>query len=331
MSLLADRLSALVASTTFSGVVRLRGKGDRGRDDVDLAAGYADRANGRPNAPTTRFATASGTKGFTALTVMALVEAGRLELDATARSLVGRDLPHIDPAVTVEHLLAHRSGIGDYLDGDEPDDVDAHALGSRSAHLFESPVAFVALLGEPAQHEPPGAVFRYNDAGYVILSLIVERLTGSFVRAVDEHVFSAAGMTGSGFFRSDDLPSDTATGYLVDGRSNVHHLPVIGAGDGGAYATLDDLDRFWDALLTGAIVSAGSLGRMTAPASQYSTAIAYGLGFWVSTEGDHVWLEGMDAGVSFQSGFIRSTGLRYSVLSNTSSGTWPLVKAITAG
>ena len=50
---------------------------------------------------------------------MSLIEDGTLELDTTARSLLGDDLPLIDDEVTVEHLLAHRSGIGDYLDEDD--------------------------------------------------------------------------------------------------------------------------------------------------------------------------------------------------------------------
>ena len=54
--------------------------------------------------------------------------------------------------------------------------------------------------------------------------------------------------------------------------------------------------------------------------------IGYGLGFWADP--NHVWLEGMDAGVSFQSGFLPSSGARYSVLANTSSGAWPVVRAL---
>ena len=78
--------------------------------------GLADRAHGVPFTADTRVAVASGAKGFTALTVMRLVEDGVLSLDTRARDLLGDDLPLIDDAVTVEHLLAHRSGIGDYLD-----------------------------------------------------------------------------------------------------------------------------------------------------------------------------------------------------------------------
>ena len=324
MAELADELAALVETSNFSGVVRIRGSAT-----VDLAAGHADRANGRPNHATTRFATASGTKGFTALTTMALVERGDLALDTTVRSILS-ELTNVDERVTIEHLLGHRSGAGDYLDEEALDDIDAHILGSRSVHEFDSPEAFVELLSAPPQRDEPGSTFRYNNSGFVILSLIIERIAGGYVAAVDDAVFGPAGMHDSGFFRSDALPTDTALGYLQDGRTNVFHLPVVGAGDGGAYTTLDDLDRFWDAVADGVIVSADSTAAMTSPASTHDADTAYGLGFWVSPDGAHVWLEGMDAGVSLQTGSDRSSGLRYSVLSNTSSGAWPVVKRILA-
>lgn len=78
----------------------------------------AHRANGVPNTVDTRFGIARGTKGFTALTVMSSIEDRTLKLDTAARSVLGTDLPLIDDEVTVEHLFAHRSGIGDNVDPD---------------------------------------------------------------------------------------------------------------------------------------------------------------------------------------------------------------------
>ena len=55
---------------------------------------------------------------------------------------------------------------------------------------------------------------------------------------------------------------------------------------------------------------------------------AYGRGVWLGDGGDHVWIEGQDAGVSFQSGVRRARGVEYCVFSNTSDGAWPLVRHI---
>jgi CubicO group peptidase (beta-lactamase class C family) len=113
---LESSVDHVAAATGFSGVVRV----DRGgRVEFAKAYGPAHRGYGIPNAVDTRFGLASGTKGLTALSIMSLIEAGRLDLDTTARSVLGEDLPLIHDDVTVEHLLAHRSGIGDYFDEDE--------------------------------------------------------------------------------------------------------------------------------------------------------------------------------------------------------------------
>src|SRR6478735_11376832 len=124
-----ESLSALVDATAvsvrFSGVVWVDLQGET---LIAKAYGLADRAYEIPNTVTTQFGTASATKGLTALTVMRLVEQGGLALTTTARSLLGGDLPEIAADVTVEHLLGHRSGIGDYLDEDELDDITQYVM-----------------------------------------------------------------------------------------------------------------------------------------------------------------------------------------------------------
>src|SRR4051812_35657013 len=110
MSDLALELDAVASEIGFSGVVRI----DHG-DRIELARayGFAHRGFEIPNELDTRFGLASGAKGFTALTIVSLIEDGVLELSTPARSVLGSDLPLIDDSVTVEHLLSHRSGIGD--------------------------------------------------------------------------------------------------------------------------------------------------------------------------------------------------------------------------
>src|SRR5438067_1590995 len=114
-----DAVKEAAEHTAFSGVVRL----DRlGTIEMLEAYGFADRAHEIRTTAETRFGIASGSKGLTALVVMSLVGRGVLQLGTTARSLLGGDLPLIADDVTIEHLLAHRSGIGDYLDEDSVTD-----------------------------------------------------------------------------------------------------------------------------------------------------------------------------------------------------------------
>ena len=83
---------------------------------LERAWGLADRRHGIAMTPDHQIGVASGAKVFTALAVMSLVADGTLTLDTTARSILGADLPLIADDVTIGHLLAHRSGIGEYLE-----------------------------------------------------------------------------------------------------------------------------------------------------------------------------------------------------------------------
>lgn len=325
MRVALDQLEEFAITTGFSGVARVQHGGEV---ISEFACGHADRANDRMNNLETRFGVASGTKAFTALTIMSLVESGELTLDTTVRSVVAGDLPNVDAAVTIDHLLTHRSGVGDYIDEEAGGDIDDYLLGRLSPHVLETASDYLPLLNEHEQRSLPGEHFAYNNSGFVILSLVIEVLTGSFHQAVRDRVLTKAAMPSVGFFRSDDLPANTAVGYLENGRSNVFHLPVVGMGDGGVFLTLEDSAVFWDALFSGRIVSLESVAAMTAEVSVHNETRSYGKGFWLGQGADHVWIEGMDAGVSFQSGVFRADDVRYSVLSNTSSGVWPLVKAI---
>lgn len=293
----------------FSGVLSVR----RG-DDVlgEWAVGMADRATESPNTPETRFGLASGTKTFTALTVLSLVGDGTLSLDTTARSLLGDDLPLIADDVTVDHLVTHRSGIGDYLD----EEVDELAPLPLPVQQLDSTPAYLPLLeGFPAKFRA-GERFSYCNGGFVVLAIIVERASGEpFTELVGRRVFEPAGMAASGFPRSDLLPPRTATGYKDDGRSNVFDLPVVGSGDGGAHSTVADLHRFWQALVAGRIVAPELVALATEPVTpDADEGAGYGRGFWL--DGDDLRLSGFDHGVTALSRHDPRTGITVSALAN---------------
>src|SRR5204862_3571794 len=113
------------------------------------AYGFAQRAWGVPNTVDTRFGIASGVKGLTALTAVSLIDAARLDLTTTARSVLGPDLPLIDDRVTVEQLLAHRSGIGDYLDEDADHEIDDYVARVPVHELRTTEQYVPALAGLP--------------------------------------------------------------------------------------------------------------------------------------------------------------------------------------
>jgi CubicO group peptidase (beta-lactamase class C family) len=325
---LESELDTIAAETAFSGVVRV----DHGEEVlVEKAYGLAHRGYEIPNEVDTRLATASATKGLTALAVVSLVETGTLELSTTARSVLGADLPLIHEDVTVEHLLAHRSGIGDYLDEDDPEmDLDGYLM-PVPVHELVSTEDYLAVLGGHLQKFDPGERFSYCNGGYVVLALIAERASGvPYHQLVAERVCDPAGMVDTAFFRSDELPGRAALGYLeVDGasRSNVFHLPVRGTGDGGIYTTVADIRSFWTALLGGRIVASDWVAEMVRARSDVPERHErYGLGFWLGGADDRVILEGMDTGVSFRSVHDPGPDITHTVISNTTDGAWPLAR-----
>ncbi|HYY78737.1 MAG TPA: serine hydrolase domain-containing protein [Actinomycetes bacterium] len=197
-----EAVDRIAAATGFSGVVRVDGGGVR----FARAYGLAHRGHRVANTLDTQFPIASGSKGLTALTVVSLIEEGRLRPATTARSLLGDDLPMIDERVTVEQLLAHRSGIGDYLDEEAVGAVTDYVLPVPVHELATTEQFLRVLDGHPAKFAP-GERFSYCNGGYVVLALLAERAAGTpFHELVRRRVCDPAGMRDTEFLRSDELP-----------------------------------------------------------------------------------------------------------------------------
>ena len=330
MQALEDAVDSIAEQTGFSGVVRVDHSGGI---DFAKAYGLAHRGHEIPNTIGTQFAIASGTKGLTALTVVSLIEEGLLHLETTARSVLGGELPLIDDGVTIEHLLAHRSGIGDYFD-EEQHDVTDYVM-PVSVHELATAEQYLAVLGGHDTAFPPGERFAYCNGGYVVLALIAERTSGTpFDELVRRRVCEPAGMSDTEFLRSDELPGRAATGYLAvtGSRSNVFHLPVRGSGDGGIYTTVADVSSLWSAFFTGRIVSMDWAAEMVRPRSDVpDESRRYGLGFWLHASRRLVMLHGSDAGVSFRSLHDPATTMTHTVISNTTEGAWAVTDLLDEG
>jgi CubicO group peptidase (beta-lactamase class C family) len=238
------------ADAGFSGSVAISTGGK-----LDCAAGYgmADVEAGRPNTADTVFDIGSVTKAFTAAAVFALVDSGRLTLDTTA----GEVLPALRGPVagaTVEQLLLHTSGLGGtFGDGDStPLDRDAALAAIDALEL-----AF-----------PPGTDNLYSNAGYTLLAIMIDELSGTGYR---EFVTSElpAGVAG-GFWNGEPAaPGPRAVGY-VDGGQRGEMGDFVGPhwaldGNGGLAMTTVDLAAWTRALFTGGVVSAESAAAIAEP------------------------------------------------------------------
>jgi len=250
---LAHQLSSWGETRDLSGAMLLTRGGER---ILETCVGYADRATRTPVTPATRFGIASVTKMFTACAVVSLVRDGLVAFETPVVDVLPADRrpSTLLPAVTVHHLLCHTSGIADYYEEDEESPTYladyADLWSDLPSYGLTRPAHFLQLFGDLPPYRPPGERFQYSNAGFIVLGLVIEELTGqAYTDVVQQRVFDRAGMSSSGFFRLDEPVPDVAIGYRresPDGpwRSNVYSIPVIGGGDGGAMCTARDLDRF---------------------------------------------------------------------------------------
>lgn len=326
---LGPTLDARAVATGFSGVVHV----SRGEEVLFARAyGWSDRARRLRASVEHRFGVASVAKGFTGLATASLVDEGRLAWDDPVRPVLGTDLPLVDDRVTVGQLISHTSGIGDYLDEEADGDITDYVL-TLPPHVLDDTEAYLPMLDGHPQVSEPGTTFAYNNSGFVVLALVAQRVAGvPFPDLVAERVLTPAGMSRTGFPRTDEPAEDLAVHYLHDGgpRTNALHLPVRGTGDGGLVTTAADLAAFWRALTAGRIVAAETVAFLTEPVTRLEDGRRYGRGFWLgdasTDDAADVVLEGYDAGISARTRHDPRTGVTVTVLGNTSDGAWPVMR-----
>lgn len=311
-------IEQVAAETAFSGVVSIF----RGESTVfSRAFGYRDVKNDLPNTTDTRFGIASGTKLFTALGIGVLIDQGRLSLNTTVGEIDREYRGFVDERATILHLLTHTSGIYDYYDEEVEQDFDQPPPEIPWASL-QTPADYYPLFKDRTMKFRPGERYSYSNGGYVFLGILIERLTGRlYSDFVQEHVLVPANMQQSGFYAFDDLPPNTANGYLEDRRTtNIYRLPPRGGGDGGMYTTTGDLRLFWDSLFSGRILSRELTATYLKTHYRRDDTRGYGCGLYKRLDDSVFWIVGSDAGVGFDSRYIVADKMTVNILSNVTDG-----------
>jgi len=244
-----DQITAAVdkaaAEEKFSGVVLVA---KDGTPLLSRAWGMADPAKGIANRPDTKFNLGSINKIFTHVAIGQLAAAGKLSLsDTIAKYLPDLNVPSADK-ITIEQLLQHRSGLGDIFG---PKFMESHG----SLRKLSDYVPLFA--GAPLSFEP-GSDQKYSNAGFVILVLIIEKVSGqSYYDYIRDHITKPAGMTDTASYAVDDNVPNRAVGLTKRGpdgpldkrQNNINTLPARGSSAGGGYSTAADMLRFSQALL----------------------------------------------------------------------------------
>ncbi len=323
----AETVDALGRAGDFSGVVLV----GQGSEAVYQAAyGLADRALGTPNTVETRFNLASLDKMFTGVAVMQLVERGLLSVETRVGNILP-DYPERQVAaqVTVHQLLTHTSGLGDYF--------DSPLLPAGLSELDGLDDYFRLFADEPLL-STPGTATRYSNSGFIVLGLIVERITGmSYTDYVREHIFVPAGMASTGSFAQDEDFLPRAIGYTTADfagddtgvlAENWPLLPLRGGSAGGGYSTAGDLFHFGRALVGHALLLAETTRLTLAGKVQTANpAMTFAYGFMDRIEAGQrvVGHGGGYAGITNSFSFYPASTYTVVILSNMGTGAMELI------
>lgn len=296
-----------------AGVVVIRD----GRVLLRRAYGMADLEHRTPATPETDYRLASVSKQFTATAIMLLAKDGKLRYDQPIRDFLP-ELPAATRDVTVRNLLNHTSGLVDYED---------LIPASRTTQLDDNDV-LAYLAAKDSLYFPAGTQYRYSNSGYVLLGMIVARVSGMSLPAfLQARIFAPLGMTASVMhIEGQDTVPQRAYGYSPQGGGFVQTDQSVTSatlGDGGIYTNLDDLVR-WDAALANAtLVDSATLTLATTPPQLPAGAqTEYGFGWFVDTyRGERRWRHtGETSG--FRNAILRFPTRRLTIviLTNRSSG-----------
>lgn len=278
--------------------------------------GMADLEAGVPISPRTNFRLASITKQFTATAIEILAERERISYDDPIR----RWLPSLPPyagGITIRHLLTHTSGLLDYED---------LIPRSRTEQVSDADV-FQLLAATDHTLFPSGSRYQYSNGGFVLLGLIVERVTGEPLGTfLKREVFDRAGMANSILAEPRIAIANRSYGYTQAGtRWDRRDQSVTSAtrGDGAIYSSVDDLVR-WDAALRRAtLVRPETLRLAFTPAvATGQPGESYGFGWYLSQHHARrmIWHTGDT--VSFHNAIVRfdQPELTVIVLTNRDGG-----------
>lgn len=276
----ADAIAALraeiekrVAADSFSGTVMVT---KNGKAIFSGAYGFADREKKIENDLGTDFRIGSMNKMFTAVSALQLIQAGKLRLNGTVGEYLP-DYPNKDLAskVTIHQLLTHTGGTGDFF-GPE---FDKHRLELQTLQDY------VKLYGQRGLEFEPGSKWDYSNYGFLLLGVIIQRVSGQdYYEYVRQHVYAPAGMTSTDSLPEEQAVAKRSVGYMKEPGSktwkpNADTLPYRGTSAGGGYSTVEDLQRFADAVKKHKLLDARNTDLLTTGKVDTGGGDKYAYGF----------------------------------------------------
>lgn len=255
---LPEQLDQYLQRENFQGVILV----SRDNEEV-FKKGYGLAVLDIPNTPSTQYQIASLSKTFTAIAIMQLVEKQMLSIDETIRTYFPK-YPNAD-IITIGYLLSHSSGIPDYLSSEFTFDYSKEW----------SPEDIVNVTQDAELLFSPGESFQYSNTGYVMLGIIIEKVSGlTYEDYMKEHIFRPSGMKNSGFYIKEGARA--AIGH-VNGEQGpyINNTAAFAAGD--MISTVEDLALFYKAISDHVIISSESKELMgTTHSKKFPHQYGYG-------------------------------------------------------
>jgi CubicO group peptidase (beta-lactamase class C family) len=317
----------------------------RGDEDVvHEARGLAHRGFTIPNTVDTRFDVASVTKIFTAAAIMQLVDRGEIALDTRVMPFLGIAGTRISDDVTVYHCLTHTSGIGDDADEEAGEDYELLFVDKPNYSIRETR-DFLPGFVDKEPNFAPGEGVRYNNVAFVLLGLVIEKVSGMTYRDyVRQRIFAPAGMDGADFCAMDGTCPNVAEHYkrserddgAVEWRKNIYSYPPVGSPDGGATVTARDLDRFVAAIRSGALMGEDASRELLRPHVKRedidvgSLWNGFAFEYSVNAEGEVVRFgkDGINAGVASFATWFPERDIVCVLLANQDCNVWAMQREL---
>lgn len=288
---------------------------NKGEVILRKAYGMANLELGVPMQPDHVFRLGSITKQFTAVAILQLVEAGKLQLDDDFTTYV----PGVDTGgqkITLTHLLTHTSGLPDFTNGQPYQKATRNDLTTAE---------ILALIkGRPTEF-PAGTDWRYSNTNYLLLGMVIEKVSGqSYAAYMQQYIFKPAGMTHTRYDDTSEVIPLRVPGYTSDAAGKVRNADYVSMslpqGAGGLISNVDDLWSWEQALAAGKLVSPALLEKTyTAAKLADGRGTGYGFGRALGMMAGHELAQhggGIQGFLTFEVG-ARDAGLYVAVLCNS--------------
>lgn len=306
------------------------------------AYGYAHWGFKLLNEVNTKFDTASITKLFTATAILQLVDKQLISLHDRVLDIIDIGENNLSEDITIYHLLTHTSGIGDDAD-EETGEVYEDIWKDRPNYSVRETSDYLAQFIDKVPNFKPGEGCRYNNCGFILLGLVIEKVSGNNYRDyVRKNIFDAVGMQETNFFAMDEIVENVAEHYasitdnddnVIGYRKNIYSYPPIGSADSGALTTAKDLDLFIRSFKEGKLLSEELTKEMFTSKELYRKHNAVtelmGYGFQFLRKNDtaeliYIQKDGVNTGVSCIMNYYPDKDITIIIMANQDSDVWDL-------